>query len=268
MCEHYERYLEFIEFLNSNSIDCYTYNHRGHGKDFSVANQGRALPGKGYDTYVMDVIRISKYIREHKRTNSFFLYGHSFGSIVARVVIQKDSNYSGIIASSTTYFSPIIANIYAFVGKTSCLCGKYKRSPFFAGLIFGNKKYQSFEGRTYFDWLSSDSTVIANYMNDQYCGYTYAKGFYKDLAVLNKRASNLFKMKKTKKSLPILLLSGDNDPVTNFSKAVVSIERIYNKLNFTNVSSHIYSGSRHEILHDKSKENVMSDILDFITSNS
>lgn len=269
MSEHYERYLDFINFLNSNSVDCYVYNHRGHGKDFSVADQGRALPGKGYDTYVMDVIRIAKYIREHKRTSNFFLYGHSFGSIVARNVIQKDYDFSGAIISSTTYFSPLSANFCAALGRISCLFGgKYKKSPFFSNILFGNKKYQSFEGRTFFDWISSDNKEVGKYMSDPYCGYVYAKGFYKDLAILNKYASSQICMSKTKKSLPILLLSGDSDPVTNFSKAIESIAHIYDKLNFTKVSTQIYEGARHEIIHDISRDKVMLDILDFIFSNS
>ena len=269
MSEHYERHLDFIAFLNSNGVDCYTYNHRGHGKDFTVAAQGSALPGKGYDTYVMDVIRISKYIREHKRTSAFFLFGHSFGSIITRNVIQKDWDYSGVIVSSTTYYPPLTASILAFVGRFSCLFGgKYKKSPFFNSLIFDNKKYQSFEGRTYFDWLTSDNVEIGKYINDPYCGYTYAKGFYKDLAVLNKLASSFNRIRKTNRSLPIILLSGDNDPVTDFSKAISSLENIYDRLGFTNVSSRIYPDSRHEILHDKSREAVLDDILEFITENS
>ena len=269
MSEHYERYLDFINSLNSNGVDCYAYNHRGHGRDFTVATQGSALPGKGYDTYVMDAIRISKYIREHKLTSSFYLFGHSFGSIVVRNVIQKDWDYSGVIVSSTTYFSPIPAS--ALAGFTRFLCllgGKYKKSPFLDGCVFNNKKYQSFEGRTYYDWISSDNVEVGKYINDPYCGYTYAKGFYKDLAVLNKYANSINRIRKTNRSLPIILLSGDNDPVTDFSKAISSIENIYDRLGFTNVSSRIYPDSRHELLHDKSRETVLADILEFITDNS
>ena len=269
MSEHYERYLDFIEFLNTHSIDCYTINHRGHGKDYTVANLGSALHGRGYDTYVNDVINISKYIREHKRTSSFFLFGHSFGSIIVRNVIQKDFDFSGAIVISTTYFPPVLANILAFVGRFSCLFGgKYKKSPFFNSLIFDNKKYHQFEGRTYYDWLTSDNVEVGRYINDPYCGYTYDKGFYKDLAVLNKYACSSNRMRKTNRSLPIILLSGDNDPVTDFSKAVTCIENIYDRLGFTNVSSRIYPDSRHEIIHDKSREQVLADILEFITDNS
>lgn len=268
MSEHYERYLDFISFLNANSIDCYAYNHRGHGRDFSVAEQGRALPGKGYDAYVMDVIRISKYIREHKRTNSFFLYGHSFGSIVARNVIQKDFDYSGVIISSTAYYSPVMSNFFTSLCKLSCLFGKHKKAHLFTHIIFGNKNYQSFEGRTYYDWISSDNVEVGKYMNDPYCGYIYANGFYKDLAVLNKYACSTRHIRKTKKSLPIILLSGDSDPVTNFSKAITIIANIYDKLNFTNISTQIYPDCRHEILHDKARDGAMTDILDFIITNS
>ena len=262
MGEHYERYTEFIEFLNNNAIDCYAYNHRGHGKDFTVAAQGNALPGRGYETYVSDVIRIAKHIRQHKRTSAFFLYGHSFGSIISRNVIQKDSDYSGVIVSSTAYFPPLVASGMCILSRICCLFGgKYKRSAFFNNLAFGGKDYQSFEGRTYYDWLSSDNVEVGRYIDDQYCGYTYAKGFYKDLSTLIKLAGTPKRVNKTNKSLPIVLLSGDSDPVSNFAKSVNTIENLYDRLGFTNVSSRIYPDARHEILHDKCRDDVMNDIL-------
>lgn len=269
MAEHYERYCNFISFLNSNGIDCYIFNYRGHGKEFTVASQGNALKGRAHNTYVMDVIRIAKYIRQHKRTSSFFLYGHSFGSILARNVIQKDSDFSGIILGSTTYYSPVNAHFTAALA--SCICfftGRHKKGSLFDRIIFGNKQYQCFEGRTYYDWISSDNVEVGKYINDQYCGYIYANGFYKDLAILNKYASSAKRIRRTDKSLPIILLSGSKDPVTNFTKSIEALEGLYDRLGFTNVSSIIYPDARHEILNDISRDNVMSDILEFISTNT
>lgn len=269
MGEHCERYMQFIEFLNDNAIDCYAYNHRGHGRDFSVATQGNALPGRGYETYVNDVIRISKHIRGRKRTSAFFLYGHSFGSIVLRNVIQKDSDFSGVIVSSTAHFSPLLANGMCIFARLGCLFGgKNKRSALFNKLVFGNKNYQSFEGRTYYDWLSTDTVEVGRYIDDQYCGYTYVKGFYKDLTTLIKNGGTPKRINKTKKSLPIVLLSGDSDPVSNFSKSITILENIYDRLGFTNVSTRIYPNARHELLHEKCRTEVMDDILEFIKNNS
>ncbi len=269
MAEYTGRYAEFIDFLNENSIDCYTYDHRGHGKDFTVSSLGSSLQGRGHDTYVNDVINISKYIREHKRTKSFFLYGHSFGSLVARNVIQKDSDYSGVIVASTPYYPPFVAAVLTLFIKSMCLFGRHnKKSPFIDNFIFGNKDYQNFEGRTYFDWVSSDNVEVGKYIDDQYCGYTYTRGFYKDIAVLTKHSGSVKRINKTKKTLPIVFLSGSKDPVSNFGKSIDTIEGIYDRLEFVNITSHIYENARHELLHDKCRESVMSDILKFIIDNS
>ena len=69
------------------------------------------------------------------------------------------------------------------------------------------------------------------------------------------------------KNLPILVISGADDPVCDYSKGVVEIE---NKLKATahkNVTAKLYNGARHEILNETNRDEVYADILLWISDN-
>ena len=64
--------------------------------------------------------------------------------------------------------------------------------------------------------------------------------------------------------MPVLLVSGEMDPVGNYSKGVWEV---YNKLIATGhdkAEIKIYPGARHEILNEFNKEEVYADINNFI----
>ena len=63
--------------------------------------------------------------------------------------------------------------------------------------------------------------------------------------------------------MDIFIISGSDDPVTNYSKDVGKLEAMYKKLGVKNVQTKIYDGLRHEILNEDRKEEVMADIVKF-----
>ena len=66
------------------------------------------------------------------------------------------------------------------------------------------------------------------------------------------------------KLLPVLLVSGTDDPVGNYGKGVKEVAANYRKAGVRRVLLKLYKGARHEILNDISKETVYADILGFI----
>ena len=65
------------------------------------------------------------------------------------------------------------------------------------------------------------------------------------------------------KNMPILILSGDDDPVGNYGKLVVKLYNTYKKQGL-NVQYKLYNGARHEILNETNKQEVYQDIIDFL----
>ena len=63
--------------------------------------------------------------------------------------------------------------------------------------------------------------------------------------------------------MPILLISGKNDPVGDYGKGVVTVANRLLKKGKT-VSCILYDSARHEILNDFTYEKTVEDIIEFI----
>jgi alpha-beta hydrolase superfamily lysophospholipase len=63
----------------------------------------------------------------------------------------------------------------------------------------------------------------------------------------------------------ILVVSGVDDPVGEYSKGVKDLEAMYQKLGVKDVQLILYPNMRHEILNEDDKDQVIQDILDFIS---
>ena len=88
MAEHQDRYTSYVQYLVDLGFDVFIYDHRGHGTDKKLSELGFLSNHKGYQLVIDDVITISQYIEQNNRSNKFFLFGHSMGSLIARNVIQ------------------------------------------------------------------------------------------------------------------------------------------------------------------------------------
>jgi alpha-beta hydrolase superfamily lysophospholipase len=100
-------------------------------------------------------------------------------------------------------------------------------------------------------------------MDDPYCGFTCTTSFYRDLTILCKRSALKRNIAKTRKDFPLLLLTGEQDPVGGFGSQLIALQKKYNKLGFTNTSLTIYAEDRHEILNELNASEVYQDIFDF-----
>jgi alpha-beta hydrolase superfamily lysophospholipase len=71
-------------------------------------------------------------------------------------------------------------------------------------------------------------------------------------------------LKRIPKYLPIYMFSGENDPVGNQGKGVISLYKTFKKIGLENVSYKLYKDGRHEMLHETNKDEVIKDILKWI----
>ena len=69
---------------------------------------------------------------------------------------------------------------------------------------------------------------------------------------------------KTPAQLPILLISGTDDPVGGYGEGVKEVYEAYRRRGVTHVSMKLYEGCRHEILNELNREEVYADIVSFL----
>lgn len=263
--EHQKRYTAYAEYLINASYDVYCYDHRGHGTDKKLSELGHFGHSNGYRLVVEDAINISEYIKANNRCDKLFLFGHSMGSLIARNVIHTFDKFDGVILCGT-------ANPPVFMLKTglilSSLIKKFKGprhySSFLKKLVFEGKKYTSLTTRTSFDWLSRNNTIVGAYIHDPYCGYTCTASYYYDLLKLTANAANRKLMKATRRNLPLLIISGDKDPVGGYGKEVKKFVDKLKKCGFSNITFKLYPNCRHELLNEINNMEVYSDITQWM----
>ena len=70
---------------------------------------------------------------------------------------------------------------------------------------------------------------------------------------------------KIPKDLPILLISGDLDPVGNLGKGVKSVYNKYVEAGITDIECHLFEGMRHEILNEPRKAETYDYIREWLS---
>lgn len=266
MAEHHKRYYSFAGYLVDLGYDVFLYDHRGHGTDKKINELGFIANNKGYQLVVDDVITVSNYIEHNNKSNKFFLFGHSMGSLIARNVIQTYDKYSGVILSGTAYPSKLLTRtgliLTSLVKKVK---GSKYISPYLNRLLFGSKKYTLLANRTAFDWLTRSHAVVGAYMHDPYCGFICTASFYNDLLRLTDNAASKKLICMTKSDLPMFIISGENDPVGNYGKDIKRLLSLYKKVGFSNVAYKLYPDCRHELLNELNNQEVYTDIHHWIS---
>ena len=134
--------------------------------------------------------------------------------------------------------------------------------------MFGGTYYKQLNTNTNFDWLTKDSTHLQNYIEDPFCGFICTSSFYHDLLKLTDHATNPKRILKTRKDLPLLIISGDSDPVGGMGKDVTRLYQFYTKNGYENLSFKLYKDGRHEILNDTCADEVYADITKFLNQQA
>ena len=180
------------------------------------------------------------------------------GSFIAREYIRrygKDERIKAAVFCGSSGKNPAAAIAVMLADAIAKAKGSRHRSKFIDKIAFGpyNKKT---EGRTPFDWLSTDKTEVDKYMADKYCGFLFTAAGYKDLFTILDKVSGKDWYNSINESLPLLIISGEDDPVGTYGKG---IKQIYNDLKTAgkkDVTLKLYSGMRHEILNETDRIQV------------
>jgi len=267
MAEQASRYAYLAEFLTNKGYAVYANDHRGHGKTAgSVEKLGFFAENDGYNLVMEDMHHLTNEINNRNPEKPVFLLGHSMGSFFSRYYITKYSGkIKGVIISGTAGDPGLLGTIGGFINKIVILFnGKKKQSPLMTKLSFGefNKPFKP--NRTEYDWLSTDNEQVDKYINDPYCGTIFTNGFFKDLLKLVSIVNSEENISKINKNLPVFFLSGAKDPVGADGKGVKEIHEKFKNTGIKNISIKLYENKRHEMLNETNKEEVYTDIFNFM----
>lgn len=270
MAEHSLRYDRFASYLTTLGAAVYAQDHRGHGGSAEEDELGYFAAKDGWSRVVLDSLELSRKIVENHPEVPHFLLGHSMGSFMARsVIIDHSDEYDGVILSGTAADKGLLAKVGRLIAVTkSRFNGGRRPDPFLDTLSFGSFARHFPERKTEFDWLSKDEEEVRKYVEDPLCGFICTSRFFVDLLDGIALANDAYKAASIRKDLPILLISGENDPVGDFTEGVKKVYEQYRKAGIGDLSINLVAGGRHELLNETNSRDIYATIGKWINEHA
>lgn len=263
MAEHSKRYEAFAEKLCEEGYFVSTHDHRGHG--FTAQKNGTLGyfdEKNGFDRVVEDVYEILTNLKE-ETTSRPILFGHSMGSFIARRFIQQYSEeIERLILSGTGAPKLLHEGGHIIASQLVKLQGATVRSDLMHKLSFAGFNRHIQNPKTNFDWLTTDDEEVQKYMEDPLCGFIATHQFFVDLTGGILMLKNKSQNARIRHDLKVLLISGTHDPLADENgTSVLRTGKQLVEAGLEHVKVYLFEGMRHEILHEKKKDQVMEIIV-------
>lgn len=131
-------------------------------------------------------------------------------------------------------------------------------------LTFGPYNAAIADAQTDFDWLSRDRNEVHRYIEDPHCGEVMSGHFYRELARGITRVSSRAAIEALPRETSLLLLSGTEDPVGGSGRGVREVAERLERSGHPDVELRLKAGSRHELLHEIDRHEVVREIADWL----
>lgn len=249
MTEHMGRYEVFAEYLCPMGIAVAGFDLRGHGAnpgDPEVASFGEG----GWAASIEDMQLFYEHLQRRFPGKPHFMLGFSLGSFLLREYLTKypdEGTLSGAIIMGSGHQPGWLLSVMRWIVK-----GQIKKAGFdgttdlVRQLSFGTYNQKFKPNRTSADWLCADEAELDKYLADPLVRKDISASLFWELLGSMKRSGRACAYG----GLPILLISGQDDPVGNGGKGVQEIHRRLVS-GHENVTIKLFPGARHDLLHEE-----------------
>lgn len=237
ICEHSQCYTHVAHFLCNQGFLVYAWDLQGHGR-----SQGKRGFVKNFNEFSKNLISVIKKIQKNLEPSSFHLLSHSMGALITLQALLKKSCPE---ITSATLSSPSL-------GLSMSVPAFKKTMARWLNQIWPTFTLNS--GISY-EFLSHDPKIMETYSKDPLRhSQVSAPLFLGMMASMKQIPKQIHKLKT-----PLFFqLSGD-DKVVNTQKSLDLFESLQGPKKLK-----IYKESYHEIYNDLNKEEVLSDLVNFL----
>lgn len=106
--------------------------------------------------------------------------------------------------------------------------------------------------------------MVDEFDNDSDCGVTSTAALARDMLTGIKYISSPKNLDRMNTDLPVYFISGDDDPVGDYGKGVLSTYNGFLKAGLSDVTLKLYHGARHDLPRETNKEEVFEDSLTWL----
>lgn len=265
MSEHKERYLPFMEFLAQRGYAAVIHDHRGHGKSVKEKKDLGYMYGGGASALLQDIQKINEMLKEHFEGLPIILFGHSMGSLAVRAYAAEHDDTIDMLIVCGTPGNNAARPLGVMIARIEqVFMGARHKSWLLEMMAFGNCAARFRKDKSCTAWICSDPVVAEEYKQSELCGFTFTDDAYLTLFDLMKRAYDKKHWKCTNPQMPVLFVSGADDPCMGNVRKFASALRNMRQAGYRDVKGKLYPGMRHEILNEKEKAKVYHDIAAYM----
>ena len=251
MTEHIGRYESFARHMTEHGIAVCGFDLRGHGK-----NSGdEEIASFGMNGWALALNDMRIFFNEMKKCIPdvpYYMLGFSLGSFLLREYLSLyPDGVDGAVFVGTGYQPSLILSVMKMIVKREWIKEGFDNTSTLVKKLSFETYNQKFKpNETDSDWLCSDEDELYEYIRDPLCRKYISAGLFWQLLDSMKRTGKRKAAQTWKKDMPVLLLSGEKDPVGNDGKGVGVIYRQLKKLGMKDVTLQLFSNARHDLLHE------------------
>jgi len=255
--EHSGRYARFAEVLRNEGCAVYALDLRGHGRTAASTGTGRT-GASGMDGLLADVQQLADLARADFPSVPVVLFGHSMGALIAQAYVERSGDALAAYVLSGSGGVPEEVTDMATMIRDAMEAGLAEEALDMLGEFNAN-----FEpARTTYDWLSRDPDEVDKYVADPWCGndapltYGFVAGMLDTAATVMEPEG----LARVPKRIPVLLITGEADPVSNGAVQVRELEKRLRDAGL-DVTARYYVDARHELLNEINRDEVHADVV-------
>ena len=266
--EYAKRYDAFAQYFVARGFAVVASDHLGHGE--SYCGEENKMHFDCWDFVVQDVKTVYQITKEEYPDVPYFMMGFSLGSFASRqFAYENPEALDGIIIAGTGYQPKLITKVMRWiVNREGEKIGLNQTSDFIMDLAFGTYNKQVECPKTEYDWLCSSLKDLKGYMNDPMVGKFVTAGLFREMLLGIEKTCDFENIKKMNKKLPVLMMSGSDDPVGSKTKGVMKVFNLFKKAGIENVKTIFYKNARHDIFNEgKHRRSVRKSIVGWMEAN-
>ena len=262
MIDHIGRYTRLADALAQSGFILAGNDHLGHGKSVNSRDELGFFSDKdSVGLLLSDMYKLNSMLHERYPTLPVIILGHSMGSFLARLYVQRHSeSVRGAVFLGTGGKNPLLPMGRALTSLVILTKGARHRSRLIEKLAFGsyNARFPRSEGAD--AWLTRDTEILSEIAKDELRDFKFTSAGYRALFSMLAAVNSDKWFSEYPKRLPTLIMSGGDDPVGDYSRGVGSVYKRLMTAGASDASLKIYAGARHELFNETNREEFFADL--------
>lgn len=265
--EHSRRYLRLITALLDAGYVVVADDHAGHGRTAMTSGIWGDAGDDADRVVVEDERTLKRLVRERHPDLPYVVFGHSWGSMIARgLVLDGGDDLAGLVLCG---IAAQMEGIERHVDRAALTSEPEQSAPApdgYVGALFTGflDRYGPDAGPT--DWVARDADVVRDHAVDPLnnFGAPLSNRFLRGFVDLYDQANGDEFYAAARPDLPVLILAGDQDPVTNFGEGAYHVGNRLVATGHPDVRVRVWSGYRHEVHNEPPiRDEVAAEVLVF-----